>query len=111
MVSVPAAPGWRRAQCLLETGQRAEGGAEGSSDPGKSLGLQDRDPVSQTHLGKDHQEDHSGSKDHSQKPGVREKPQAIHRNCQSPSDNNLIFPSCPKESPSDFQFLKHRITM
>lgn len=62
---------------------RAEGRAAGSSDPRKDLGLQGCDPVSQTHLGENHQEGHPGPKDRIQKHGVREEPQAIHRHCQN----------------------------
>lgn len=54
---------------LLSGDSDSKDGTEGSSDPGK-IWLQSCDPVSQAHLGKDHQEGPLGSEDHSQKPGI-----------------------------------------
>lgn len=98
---------------LLSGDSDSKDGTEGNSDPGK-IWLQSCDPVSQAHLGKDHQEGPLGSEDHSQKPGIREELQAIHRNCQSSTDAacvqiSMIF--LAKESPSEFQFLSHSITL
>lgn len=101
VLSAPAAPQWRRAQCFPETV------AVGSSDPRMGSGLQGCDPVSQAHLGEDHQQSQAlrttaGSTESGRN---HRRPQELPG---SSSDSSLCpvvtaFPGAPKESPLDFQ--------
>lgn len=92
---------------LLSGDSDSKDGTEGSSDPGK-IWLQSCDPVSQAHLGKDHQEGPLGSGD-TARSLESEELQAIHRNCQSSTDAacvqiSMIFLAALRDHPQSFSF-------